>query len=75
MLDDLRRELDDSREQEVEDIPFPIDFGDEEEEQVARPSKGFLGMSAGERAFLSVVFFFNVLLLGALLLLITNRIG
>ncbi len=37
------------------------------------PAK-FLGMSAGERAFLSVVLFFNILILGAALLLITGRL-
>jgi len=38
-------------------------------------SRGFLGMSAGERAFLSVMLFFNVLILGILLLIVTERIA
>jgi hypothetical protein len=37
------------------------------------PTK-FLGMSAGERAFLSVILFFNVLILGAALLFVTGRL-
>lgn len=35
----------------------------------------FLGMSAGERAFLSAMLFFNVLVLGILLLIVTGRIA
>lgn len=34
-----------------------------------------LGMTAGQRAFVSVVVFFNVLLIGMALLLVTGRLG
>jgi hypothetical protein len=45
-----------------------------EDEPVAQSDGKFLGMTAGERAFLSVMLFLNVLVLGAGLLIATGRI-
>ena len=45
------------------------DFGD------TGSSMDFLGMSAGERAFLSMMLFFNVVVLGFGLLIATGRIS
>jgi hypothetical protein len=45
-----------------------------EDEPQAQGDGKFLGMTAGERAFLSVMLFLNVLVLGAGLLIATGRI-
>jgi len=71
MLDDLRSSLDD-------DLGFEDEL-DEEADALADDDSGeqsrFLGMTAGERAFLSVMMFLNVLILGVAVLVATGRIG
>lgn len=68
MLDDLRRdalENDFEETEEGDDLP------------VVRTTAGdgrFLGMTAVERMFLSIFFFMNVLVVGLLLLIATQRI-
>ncbi|MCU0512426.1 MAG: hypothetical protein MUE40_07630 [Anaerolineae bacterium] len=60
-----------------DDGDFPVELGREIEpaEEATPPGDGrFLGMTAGERAFLSVILFFNVLILGAALLVATGRV-
>ena len=78
MLDDLRNSIDDDfGDDEEEQLDLPINF-DEIEAQQARyapPKRGFLGMTAGERAFLSVMLFVIVLVLGAAVLALTGRIA
>lgn len=74
MLDDLRSDFDDSDEQELPDIP--IDFDEiEAQQQAAKPERKFLGMTAGERAFLSVMIFSIVLVFGIAILAVTGRIS
>lgn len=77
MLDELRGSLDDDYgfdDEESGDDGFPIDFDNPDNELDAQAEKRFLGMTAGERAFLSVMFFLNVLVLGAAVLVATGRI-
>lgn len=72
MLDDLRR-YDDTDFEEVEEEEFPVDFDAEASAQ--SDGRGFLGMTAGERALLAFFFLVNVLILGFALLLATGRIA
>jgi|GEM_PF-1425316 len=77
MLDDLRNNLDDDFGNEEEQPDIPIDFDEIEAQQQAEqqgPPPKFLGMTAGERAFLSVMFFLIVCVFGAAILAITGRI-
>lgn len=77
MLDDFRSDLDEVfEEEELADIP--IDFDEIEAQQAqekAMPVRGFLGMTAGERAFLSIIVFSIVLIFGAAILAVTGRIA
>jgi len=78
MLDDLRNNLDDDFDGEEEQPDIPIDFDEIEAQQAAAkqgPPPKFLGMTAGERAFLSMMFFFIVLIFGAAVLAVTGRIA
>lgn len=77
MLDDLRETLgDDYLAEEPDEEVYPINFDEIEAQQArAKPQRGFLGMTAGERAFLSVIVFFIVLIFGAAVLVVTGRIG
>jgi len=75
--DDFRDFLDEEQDDDGfslgEDGEFPI--GQEIQEDIPQRGNGKIwGMSAGERAFLSVVLFFNVLILGAGLLIATGRV-
>lgn len=77
MLDDLRSNLDDdfndNDEQEIPDLP--IDFDEiEAQQQASKPERKFLGMTAGERAFLSIMVFCIVLVFGIAVLAVTGRI-
>ncbi|MCA9886239.1 MAG: hypothetical protein KC708_24875, partial [Anaerolineae bacterium] len=59
---------------ESEDFDFnPVGI-DLSEQVVVRRRRRFLGMTAGQRAFLSIMLFFNVLIIGLGLLIVTNRI-
>lgn len=62
--DDIRDHLTDPEDEPVDlyEVPEPP------------RQRRFLGMTAGERAFLSVVVFLNVLILGAAILIATGRI-
>ena len=77
MLDDLRDSLgDDYLADEPDEETYAINFDEIEAQQVAaKPQRGFLGMTAGERAFLAVMLFFIVLIFGVAILVVTNRIG
>ncbi|HLU09596.1 MAG TPA: hypothetical protein VK003_08010 [Oceanobacillus sp.] len=70
MLDDLRRSAFENE---------PDDFDSEDDtftfDDVSRPERQFLGMSAIERMFLSIFFFMNVLVIGVALLLATGRLA
>jgi hypothetical protein len=59
-----------------DDDEFPVELGQEihEVDETPQGDGKVFGMSAGERAFLSVVFFFNVLIMGAALLIVTGRV-
>lgn len=72
MLDELRSSLDDDLGFDDDlDESEGVDFGEDEDLAPQR----FLGMTAGERAFLSVMLFLNVLVLGVAVLVATGRIG
>ena len=76
MLDDFRSNFDDTEEEQFADVP--IDFDEIEAQQArekAKPVRGFLGMTAGERAFLSIIVFSIVLIFGAAILAVTGRIA
>ena len=77
MLDDLRSDFEDFGDSEEEQLPdLPIDFDEiEAQQQAAKPEKKFLGMTAGERAFLSAMVFFIVLVFGVAILAVTGRIA
>ena len=76
MLDDLRNNFDDDYGDEQEqDIDLPIDFDEiEAQQQAAKPERKIFGMTAGERAFLSVMVFSIVLVFGVAILAVTGRI-
>lgn len=71
MLDDLRSSLDDDLGFEDELDEEADALADDDSDEQSR----FLGMTAGERAFLSVMMFLNVLILGVAVLVATGRIG
>lgn len=77
MLDDLRSGLDDSFEDDESEVNSPFNFdeliSEQEEASTAKDGK-FLGMTAGERAFLSVMVFLVVLVFGIAILAVTGRI-
>ncbi|GAB1420535.1 hypothetical protein MASR2M15_06350 [Anaerolineales bacterium] len=63
-----------------DDLRNLIDFDEETEEIVEeyrspKKKKSLLGLSAGQRAFLSVVLFLNALIIGLALLIATGRLG
>ena len=72
MLDDFRRDLNDDEPEEFDFNAVGIDLT--EEQVVIRRRRRFLGMTAAQRAFLSIMLFFNVLIIGLGLLIVTNRI-
>jgi hypothetical protein len=77
MLDDIRNTIDDDLSEEEQLADIPIDFDEIEAQQAqakAKPVRGFLGMTAGERAFLSIIVFSIVLIFGAAILAVTGRI-
>jgi hypothetical protein len=74
---DLRRLI----EEEEEDAPLPnfsgsivIDDEDESNRRTSAARRGLFGLSPMERAFLAVMLFLNVLILGAGILVVTGRI-
>ena len=76
MMDDFRNDFEDSEEEEQSE--FPIDFDAYEAQQSradAKRERKFLGMTAGQRAFLSVMLFLIVLIFGAAILAVTGRLG
>jgi len=78
MLDDFRNNMDDAFEEDDQFADIPIDFDEIEAQQAqakAKPTRGFLGMTAGERAFLSIIVFSIVLIFGAAILAVTGRIA
>ena len=78
MLDDLRSTLDDeySDSNDQPEVDLPINFDEiEARQQQAKPPKKFLGMTAGERAFLSIIVFCIVLVFGIAILAVTGRIA
>jgi hypothetical protein len=68
-IDDLRGSLDD----DDEAMPASTIIG-EDDDPVAVSDGRFLGMTAGERAMLSVLLFLASLLLGAGVLIVTGRV-
>ncbi|MCB9453780.1 MAG: hypothetical protein H6672_20305 [Anaerolineaceae bacterium] len=63
--------------QSTEDFDFDFDQDNEivlKEDQEAKVTKLFLGMTAVERMFLSIFLFMNVAIIGLALLLATGRI-
>jgi hypothetical protein len=77
--DETLRNLLDEEEPELElgdDGEFPIEMGQEIDAPELLPHSDvkFLGMTAGERAFLSVMFFMNVAVMGAAMLILTKRL-
>lgn len=77
--DDLRRRLlaDDAEDEEpagltLDQIGYELPGTGETREPPKDPK--FLGLTAGERAFLAVVMFFNVLIIGIGLLIVTGRL-
>lgn len=71
-MDDLRTVLNVDDDGHGDDLP-PNLRSQIDDTSRSQPRK-FLGMSAGERAFLSVILFFIVLVMGAALLIATGRI-
>ncbi len=74
---DFRRDIADDFDQEEEQPELPIDFDEieaQQEEEKKGPPPKFLGMTAGERAFVSMMFFFIILIFGAAILAVTGRI-
>ncbi|QPC81586.1 hypothetical protein G4Y79_18095 [Phototrophicus methaneseepsis] len=71
MLDDFRRDLD-SDDDEFDFLAEGLDI--EEEQPIIIRRRRFMGMTAAQRAFLSVILFLNVLVLGLGLLVVTQRI-
>ena len=74
MYDDLRQTVDDEFDFEDDleaDEDFPVAF---EASEGNAPQNRLLGMTPGERAFLSIMLFLNVLVLGAALLVVTGRL-
>lgn len=68
MLDDLRKSTFDDP---IDDNPF-----DEIDATPARAEqRGFLGMSPIERMFLAIFFFMDVIVIGAVILLLSNRVA
>lgn len=69
---------DDDAEPELgDDVEFSGEMGQAIEFEDQPQPQGdvrFLGMTAGERAFLSVMFFMNVAVMGAALLILTKRL-
>lgn len=77
-MQDLRFDLEDDYGNE-EPAELPVNFDEieaqQEEERLRKePPPKFLGMTAGERAFVSMMFFFIVLIFGAAILAVTERI-
>lgn len=76
-MQDLRSTLDDDFDSGEELADIPIDFDEIEAQQATAnqaPPPKFLGMTAGERAFLSMMVFFIALIFGAAILAVTGRI-
>lgn len=69
-LDELRR-MDDDDEPEG----IAVDFDELIASRTSKKSRPFLGMTPGQRAFLSVIVFLNVLILGTGLLFVTGRLA
>ena len=70
MLDELREQADQ-----------PSEFGENDEESATtyfrmryQPQRSFLGMTAGQRLVIAVMFLFMLFILGTFCLLITERI-
>ena len=72
-MDDLRSIVDDDDKQEFSFDDLGMEIAADGERAEAKDPK-FLGLTAGERAFLSVVLFLNVLVIGVGLLVVTGRI-
>ncbi len=76
MLGDLRRAAEEGEIEEIDDsddFPIDIDFGEGDDERAAGDGR-WLGMTAGERALLSLFLFMNVTVLGLALLVVTGRL-
>jgi hypothetical protein len=75
-FNDLRNSVDfDDDDSPSGDIPVDLDALLAGNEPEKRSDGRFLGMTAGQRAFLSMVLFLNVLILGAGLLIVTGRVA
>lgn len=74
-LRDLRKVADEVELEDYEDDDLPIDFDQFEEEEETAEKRPFLGMSPAERAIVAVFFFLNVIVIGAALLIATQRLG
>lgn len=70
-LDDFRKQLDDD---DDELIPVPLGIEIESPRKRKKSRRGFLGLTAGERAILSVLLFLVVAILGFGLLILTERV-
>lgn len=76
MLDDFRSSLEDEFEEEEKELDIPINFDEiEAQQQVTEPERKFLGMTAGERAFLAIIVFLIVLVFAIAILAVTGRIS
>lgn len=77
MLGDLRKAAEASEIEEFDDsddeFPVDIDFGEDEDDRPVGDGR-WLGMTAGERALLSLFLFMNVTVLGLALLVVTGRL-
>jgi hypothetical protein len=73
--DDLRSSFADDDDNDAGRIAVNTDdFFSDEAPRIESGDQRFLGMSAGERALISVMIFFVVLILGIAVLVVTDRI-
>lgn len=72
-IDDLRNAINAERD-EPDEFGLPLQFGSEIDGSARNQNRRFLGMTAGERAAVSVMIFMAVLVIGAALLVVTGRI-
>lgn len=68
MLDDFRQQAEDSNYEQPEEQPASVPV------ERARPPEYFLGMTPAQRFIISVELLFTVCLVGALVLLVLERI-
>ncbi len=70
-IDDLRGSINDD---DDDMMPASTIIDGDDDDRAPRGDGRFLGMAAGERAFLSVLLFLASLLLGAGVLIVTGRV-